>query len=236
MVEVRNLSLYSRDRKLLDDISFTLDGGKIYALLGENGSGKTTLIRTLSSYYPDYSGSIMFDGMELREARRKARSSFHAVLPQNLPVLTMRVSEFLSMYSPGISYLSGFGLSSLAEERMNTLSGGERQMVFLSFTLSKDAMLYSFDEPEASLDATYREKTESVLRDLRNKGKSVLVSFHDISRAVGVADCILVLSHGKLVYSGTVSDFIEARIAESIFGLRRGTFIDDDGTMHTAFF
>lgn len=236
MVEVRNLSLEMKQKTLLDDLSFTLERGRIYALLGENGSGKTTLIRTLSSFYPEYKGSVMFDGKELRAAGRKERASFHAVLPQYLPQLRMHVSDFLSMYPDASRYLNALGLSELMKEKMNTLSGGERQMVFLSLVLAQDSILYSFDEPEASLDANYRNKMENVIKSLKEEGKTVLVSLHDISKAVEIADSFLVLQHGRLVFSGSCEDFLEKCIYKSLFGLERGDFRDCNGKFHIAFF
>ena len=77
MLEVRNLSVRAGKTLLIEDVSFTLNEGRICALLGANGSGKTSLIRALTSYYPHYQGSIMFSGQELRNSskREKARES-----------------------------------------------------------------------------------------------------------------------------------------------------------------
>ena len=98
MVRVEHLTIKIRGQEILSDISLCLEDGKIYALLGENGSGKTTLLRALTSYYPDYSGSIDFDGRELRSLKRKEKEMAHAILPQSIPILDSSVSALLSMY------------------------------------------------------------------------------------------------------------------------------------------
>ena len=135
-----------------DRIDLDVRWGEILALLGENGSGKSTFIRALTSYFPDYSGSIAFDGRELKTFRHNEREKLHSLLPQMLPHFDLSVSSFLSMYPEGKEELSKLGLGYLLEERMNTLSGGEKEMVFLAFALSRSAQLYAFDEPEAGID------------------------------------------------------------------------------------
>ena len=97
-------------------------------------------------------------------------------------------------------------------------------------------MLYLMDEPEASLDARFRQKVESSMRRLADAGRIVLASFHDINRALAVADGILVLSEGRLVFSGSVPGFLDSGIGESVFALSRRTLLDDDGSPVTVFF
>lgn len=221
MIEVRNLSIIVRGKTLLENISLDIERGRIYALLGENGSGKTTLIRSLCSYFRDYEGNIIFDGKELRECDRKTRERFHSLMPQNLPVIDLTVSSLLSLYPEGVMILKEFGLERLLDSRMNMLSGGERQMVFLSFALSHDALLYAFDEPEASLDVKFRGKTENAMRELRDSGKSVIVSLHDITRAINIADEIIILQKGHLSFAGSKEAVLDGNVIEKLFGMRR---------------
>ena len=148
----------------------------------------------------------------------------------------MGVEYMLSLTSGAAQVLSSFGLGHLLSRRMDTLSGGERQMVYLAFALARDAMLYLMDEPEASLDARFRQKVESSMRRLADAGRIVLASFHDINRALAVADGILVLSEGRLVFSGSVPGFLDSGIGESVFALSRRTLLDDDGSPVTVFF
>lgn len=228
MLEVDRLCVDVGGRRLLDDVSFRLEEGRIYALIGANGSGKTSLIRALTSYYPRYGGSIRFDGKELRECRRKERESLHALLPQVLPQLD---STLDTMLSEGSLILGQLGLEKLALRRISSLSGGERELSFLAMMLSRDARLYCLDEAEANLDARCRRLVENAMRSLRAEGKMVLASFHDLDRALRLSDGLLVMDAGRLVFVGSPDAFASSGLAERLFGLSRRRFTSAEGEL-----
>lgn len=236
MVRVEHLTIKIRGQEILSDISLCLEDGKIYALLGENGSGKTTLLRALTSYYPDYSGSIDFDGRELRSLKRKEKEMAHAILPQSIPILDSSVSALLSMYPEALKHLEKYGLLSLLERRISTLSGGEREMVFLSFLLSRHVKLYALDEVEANLGMRYKRRCEEAMLSLKGDGRIVLSSFHDLSRAFLIADEAIVLEKGRLVFAGSKEEFIFQDIAQRYFDSRVKVFKDTSGEERIVFF
>ena len=236
MVRVEHLTIKIRGQEILSDISLCLEDGKIYALLGENGSGKTTLLRALTSYYPDYSGSIDFDGRELRSLKRKEKEMAHAILPQSIPILDSSVSALLSMYPEALKHLEKYGLLSLLERRISTLSGGEREMVFLSFLLSRRVKLYALDEVEANLGMRYKKRCEEAMLSLKGDGRIVLSSFHDLSRAFLIADEAIVLEKGRLVFAGSKEEFIFQDIAQRYFDSRVKVFKDTSGEERIVFF
>lgn len=231
MLEVRNLTVRAGKTLLLEDVSFTLNEGRICALLGANGSGKTSLIRALTSSYPHYQGSITFSGHELRSSSRKERASLHALLPQNLPQTDSAVSMLFDDVGGGTSVLDELGLSHMAGRRLLSLSGGERELVFLALMLSRKASLYCLDEAEANLDARGRRLVERSMERLKREGHMVLASFHDVPRALRVADDCLVMDHGCLIFSGSVGDFQESGLATSLFGLVERCFTSEDGQL-----
>ena len=228
MLEVDRLCVDVGGRRLLDEVSFRLEEGRIYALIGANGSGKTSLIRALTSYYPRYGGSIRFDGKELRECRRKERESLHALLPQVLPQLD---STLDTMLSEGSRILGQLGLEKLALRRISSLSGGERELSFLAMMLSRDARLYCLDEAEANLDARCRRLVENAMRSLRAEGKMVIASFHDLDRAMRMSDGLLVMDAGRLVFAGSPDAFASSGLAERLFGLSRRRFTSAEGEL-----
>lgn len=228
MLEVDRLCVDVGGRRLLDEVSFRLEEGRIYALIGANGSGKTSLIRALTSYYPRYGGSIRFDGKELRECRRKERESLHALLPQVLPQLD---STLDTMLSEGSRILGQLGLEKLALRRISSLSGGERELSFLAMMLSRDARLYCLDEAEANLDARCRRLVENAMRSLRAEGKMVIASFHDLDRAMRLSDGLLVMDAGRLVFAGSPDAFASSGLAERLFGLSRRRFTSAEGEL-----
>lgn len=228
MLEVDRLCVDVGGRRLLDEVSFRLEEGRIYALIGANGSGKTSLIRALTSYYPRYGGSIRFDGKELRDCRRKERESLHALLPQVLPQLDSTLDTMLSEGSPILGQL---GLEELALRRISSLSGGERELSFLAMMLSREARLYCLDEAEANLDARCRRLVENAMRSLRAEGKMVLASFHDLDRALRLSDGLLVMDAGRLVFAGDGASFASSGLAERLFGLSRRRFTSAEGEL-----
>lgn len=228
MLEVDRLCVDVGGRRLLDEVSFRLEEGRIYALIGANGSGKTSLIRALTSYYPRYGGSIRFDGKELRDCRRKERESLHALLPQVLPQLDSTLDTMLSEGSPILGQL---GLEKLALRRISSLSGGERELSFLAMMLSREARLYCLDEAEANLDARCRRLVENAMRSLRAEGKMVLASFHDLDRAMRLSDGLLVMDTGRLVFAGDGTSFASSGLAERLFGLSRRRFTSAEGEL-----
>lgn len=228
MLEVDRLCVDVGGRRLLDEVSFRLEEGRIYALIGANGSGKTSLIRALTSYYPRYGGSIRFDGKELRDCRRKERESLHALLPQVLPQLDSTLDTMLSGGSPILGQL---GLEKLALRRISSLSGGERELSFLAMMLSREACLYCLDEAEANLDARCRRLVENAMRSLRAEGKMVLASFHDLDRALRLSDGLLVMDAGRLVFAGDGASFASSGLAERLFGLSRRRFTSAEGEL-----
>ena len=228
MLEVDRLCVDVGGRRLLDEVSFRLEEGRIYALIGANGSGKTSLIRALTSYYPRYGGSIRFDGKELRDCRRKERESLHALLPQVLPQLDSTLDTMLSEGSPILGQL---GLEKLALRRISSLSGGERELSFLAMMLSREARLYCLDEAEANLDARCRRLVENAMRSLMAEGKMVLASFHDLDRAMRLSDGLLVMDAGRLVFAGDGASFASSGLAERLFGLSRRRFTSAEGEL-----
>ena len=236
MVRVEHLTIKIRGQEILSDISLCLEDGKIYALLGENGSGKTTLLRALTSYYPDYNGSIDFDGMELRSLKRKEKEMAHAILPQSIPILDSSVSSLLSIYPEALKNLEQYGLLSLLERRISTLSGGEREMIFLSFLLSRRVKLYALDEVEANLGMRYKRRCEEAMFSLKGEGRIVLSSFHDLSRAFLIADDAIVLEKGRLVFAGSKEEFIFQNIAQRYFDSSVRVLNEPSGKERIVFF
>lgn len=214
MLEVRNLSV-----GILDDISFTLKDNVTTALIGKNGSGKTTLLRALSSYYPTYCGEVLFDGKEQRKLTSEEKKSMRFFLPQNLPIISLTVSELLSFSSKQESEES--------TRRIDTLSGGERSLVYIRMMESSVGSIKLLDEPYSALDT---DNTKYLDRCLENK--TALVSIHDINHALMIASDIMVLDKGKLVFHSSRDEFLSSSLIHDIFGLDKKILRDEEGKKH----
>lgn len=229
MIEARGLYVRTGKKILLEDISFTLEEGRIYALLGRNGSGKTTLMKALCGSFRQSFSQILYDGRPLSSFSRKERESLHAILPQNPPSADMTVSSLLSLYEGGREILKGFRPFLDEERRLSSLSGGERQLVFLAFLLSRECRLYCLDEAQSNLDARSSQTAVSAMKSLKKDGKTVLASLHDIHSALEIADTLLLLDEGRLVFSGSREELLETDLIGKIFGLERRILTDETG-------
>ena len=148
----------------------------------------------------------------------------------------MSTSALFEHNAGAAALLDEFSLSHLMKQNLASLSGGERVMVFLSLMLSRDALLYSFDESEANLDAKYRKLIEQRMRKLAEERKTVLASFHDINKALEISDELIVLSKGRLVFKGTPAMFISDDIGGRFFSLTLRRLTDEDGRQYSLFF
>lgn len=243
MVEVRNLSLVLSGRKVLEDVSFTLRPGEVTILLGTNGAGKTSLLRCMSSYYRNYRGNILFDGTDLRRLGSGERKAAHAIMPQILPSVDILLEDLVAsaelaspFSSPGPDarskadeVIGKLGLEHLKGRPVSRMSGGERQLSFLAFLMAHDAGLYILDEPGSHLDAIFSRKVESVISSFHESGKCMLAAMHDMEQAFRIADRLLVLDGGRLVFDGTKEDFISRDIHGRFFSMELRRLRDEEG-------
>ena len=228
-------SLFARygRRIALREISFTLSGGEICAVLGENGSGKTTLLRAIGMRIPS-AGSVLLDGRDLREMsdRERAReigclfSNSGTKLPLNcLEAVLMGDYPLTGALRPvteerrenAVAMLSLLGVEEFANRDFLTLSSGERQQVLLARTLLRPTRLMLLDEPEDALDFRRRQWMLSILRDrTRETGCGVLLSMHDVNAALRCADRILTLKNGMLTANLFLAETGEAELRRAL--------------------
>lgn len=240
-VEFRTVSAAYGAKRVLEDLSFTLESGSITALLGRNGVGKSTALRCLTGEKRDYTGGIFLDGQEVRSLTGAQRATALACLPQELPWPRVTVEELVSFgRTPYGSLLSrpgkedrekiawamkAVGIASLAAALTDSLSGGERKKAFFAMTLAQDPPLLILDEPCAHLDSAARFEFLNLVEQLRQEtGKTFLLVMHELPEAFRTADRVIVLEAGRKVFDGTPDGCIHAGIPERVFDVRiRGT-------------
>lgn len=236
MLEFRNVTVqYGKTRPVVRDISFTAEKGSITALLGQNGCGKSTLLRAAMQEIP-YTGEIFCDKTDLAAFSFAKRGRQISMLPQHLPAPALTVRETVALgYAPHVTrlgtsewekvdeHIAEMELSALANRPVCTLSGGERQKVFLAMLLTQNTPVLLLDEPTTYMDLSFTARFFELLRRERDRGKTILLVMHDVSDALRIADRVAVISNAELAFCGTPREALEQNMLENLFGLTRYT-------------
>jgi ABC-2 type transport system ATP-binding protein len=216
MIEVMDLvKLYpKRNSKekivAVDHVSFNVKNGEIFALLGPNGAGKTTTIKSICGLIVPDSGEIKIKGFSVLKERSKALSQISAVLEGNRN-LYWRMSVLENMrYFAGIrgkklnkwnalEILENLGLKEKANQLVHSLSRGMQQKAAIAVCLACDTDVLLLDEPTLGLDVHSAVEFRSILRSLKEKGKTILLSTHDMNLVEAVADRVAIMNKGRIV-------------------------------------
>lgn len=199
--------------KALSDVGFSLEPGTITAILGPNGAGKTTTLMCVMGVTA-FEGKVEVDGYSSKREGKKARSRI-GYLPQtpafNEADTCRQALEFLAqLRGTDVSrvelLLKRVDLEEQIDLAVGHLSGGMKQRLALAAALLSDPPLLLLDEPTANLDAASREQLHDLVGQLRAEGRTIVISTHFVDNLGDLADHVLVLRRGRLVYKGTVED------------------------------
>ena len=210
IIEIQALTKQYADGYLaLDDVSVQINTGEIIALLGPNGAGKTTLISIICGLTTITSGSVEIAGFDVVRDYRKARSII-GLVPQELtlePFETVLGTVNLSRGLFGKKQDKAHIESTLRQlslwDRRNTqireLSGGMKRRVLIAKALSHDPKILFLDEPTAGVDVDMRRDTWTVIKDLKRRGVTIVLTTHYIEEAEEIADRVAVINSGKII-------------------------------------
>ena len=210
-----------KDKVALDQVSLTLEQGKIYGLIGRNGAGKTTLLSILTAQSPATSGTVTLDGMPVWEDRKALE---HLCFSRELNISSesglgsMKVKEYLriaSIYYPHWDAAMAEKLVQLFElplkKRMNKLSKGMLSMVTIIVALSSKAEFTLLDEPVAGLDVVAREQFyKLLLEEYTETGRTFVISTHIIEEAADVLEEVIILKDGKVLLESETQALVDS--------------------------
>ncbi len=192
--------------RALDNLSFTVHTGEVFALLGPNGAGKTTTIEILEGYRAPDAGSVHVLGLNPIRDGRRLKQQIGIMLQQDglYPWLTARealrlYAQFYERPADTETLLERVGLQSAARTRCRQLSGGQKRRLALAVALVGKPTLVFLDEPTAGMDPQARLATWEIIRDLRREGATVLLTTHLMDEAEKLADRVAIIDHGKLI-------------------------------------
>jgi len=233
---VRNLTCRLGGKEILHGIDLDVAPGEFVSLIGPNGAGKTTLLRCLNRIIETASGQVTIDGRDLDTYPQVELASQIAYVPQaEGRHFDFSVFEFvlLGRY-PHLSPFSSIsqkdrdvvhqslvatGMETFAKRIHGTLSGGERQKVFIAAALAQEAPILLLDEPTTFLDPHHQEEILTILTRInRQDRRTVLSVTHDLNGAMLASNRIVALKDGQMVFSGTPEETMTERVLRTVYG------------------
>jgi len=202
--------------------------GECFGLLGPNGAGKTTTIEILEGLLTPTSGDVEVLGKrwgtgEEEEIRQRIGISLQETRLSDKLTVQETIVLFRSFYNQGITPDEALGLVSLHEKsnaRISSLSGGQKQRLAVACALVGDPMLVFLDEPTTGLDPQSRRQLWDVVRDLRDGGRTIMLTTHYMDEAERLCDRVAVVDHGKVIALGTPRDLITRLGGEQVIEFR----------------
>ena len=222
MLDVKNLTKVYENEPLLRGVSFSVGNGELVCLLGSSGSGKSTLLRIIAGLEEPDSGSVLWQGVDLREVPTHKRGfslmfQDYALFPHKTVAQNIAFGlEMQGIDKEEISRRVKVGLESIrmqsfADRPITELSGGEQQRVALARALAPSPKLLMLDEPLGALDHTLRTQLIQELRAILHHSQiPVIYVTHDREEAFGLADRLVILHDGVILQQGTPQELFAA--------------------------
>ena len=220
MLEITNLVKKYGNFTAVDNLSLKVNKGSIYGFVGPNGAGKTTTMKIISGLLSATSGSVKIDGVEVSDNPKALRDKI-GYMPDFFGVYdNLRVSEYMDFYA-GTYYipykdrenlidnlLELVDLSHKKDSYVDSLSRGMKQRLCLARSLIHDPQLLILDEPASGLDPRARVEMKEILRQLRDMGKTIIISSHILPELAEMCTEIGIIDKGKLSAQGTVAEIM----------------------------
>ena len=235
MITLKNLSAGYGEEDVVKDVSLAFELGKVTVLLGPNGSGKSTLLKAALGLIPAKGGEIFYDGQEIRQMKRKDIAKKAAFLTQSHPSSSIQALRMvLHGRFPYLSYPRRYGKEDYAiareamdrtgcieyeEKNINTLSGGQRQSVYLAMALAQQTETVFLDEPTTYLDIQKQMQIMKIAKALAESGKAVVLVLHDLVMALQTADQIVLLEKGTMICCDSPENLYKSGRLEEVFGV-----------------
>lgn len=229
---------FSYDKKVrqFSEISFSVDEGEVFTILGRNGTGKSTLIKCILNVLVPDSGRVLLSGKDVRTWKRNEMASFAAYVPQaKEAVFPFSVFDYVLMgrtpHVPSFSIpkekdveiagesLDRLGIRHLAEKPISEISGGEHQMAAIARAVAQEPSLIIMDEPTSHLDMGNQQKVLRMSEKLAREGISVLMTSHFPDHGFMISDNVSIMENGRLIACGTPEDVITCENLKEAYGI-----------------
>ena len=227
-IDVENLTKRYGELLAVDDISFHVRTGEVFAFLGPNGAGKTTTVEIIETIRPPTSGTVRLLGMDVTRRKRDIVPRI-GVLPQGFSSfdrITVRetIQYYARLFSRRNTDVDGLielaHLEDKSREQFKNLSGGLKQRLGIAIALVNDPEVVFLDEPTTGLDPRARREVWDVLLSLKKNGKTVFLTTHYMEEAELLADTVAIISKGKIIAMGSPSELVESNANYLVLTLR----------------
>lgn len=236
MIQLEHVSTGYGPKLVVEDISLELKPGQVLTLLGPNGSGKSTLLRTIAGLHPLAGGQIWIDGTPAQELTRRQMAQKITYMPQSrtIPNITARKMVLHGRF-PYLSYPRRYRKEDydaaqrameradaweLADSPVQSLSGGQRQKVYLAMAMAQETQTILMDEPTTYLDIQHQLNLMTVSQQLARQGAAVVLVLHDLCLALRFSDCCVLLQEGQMVQQGTPEEVFQSGALDEVFHAR----------------
>lgn len=216
IIEVKNLVKNYGTFQAVKDISFDVFEGEIFGLLGPNGAGKSTTLEIIETLREKTSGEVIVDGFNLDKSPNEIKKIIGVQLQASgyYPGLNLTelIQLFSGLYNKDVSadeLLGSVNLRDKAKAKFKELSGGQKQRFSVATTLINNPKIIFLDEPTTGLDPQARRNLWDLIRDIRQKGATVIITTHYMDEAEVLCDRIAVIDSGKIIALDTPDKLID---------------------------
>lgn len=217
-VVVENLTVRYGDLTAVDDASFTAPTGAVTVILGPNGAGKTSTIEVCEGFRTASTGSVRVLGLDPATQHRELTQRMGVMLQGGgvYPSARVRdvIAHFCALHGKGVNateLIERVGLTSRAKGTWRRLSGGEQQRVSLALALAADPEVVFLDEPTSGVDIEGRDVIRAIIKDLSQRGTTVLLASHEMAEAERVASHAVFFRDGQVVATGDIDSLLHVR-------------------------
>ena len=244
MLELHHFSAGYPGNPVLRELDLTFPAGGVTVVAGPNGCGKSTLLKAIAGILPS-AGSLRLDGGDLLGLPPRALAQRIAYLPQSrqVPEITAKRLVLHGRF-PYLSYprryrkedeaiaraaMDRMGVWDLADRNLSSLSGGQRQKVYIAMALAQDTPVVLLDEPNTFLDISHQMQMMEEAKLLAQSGKTVVLVLHDLTMALERADHLVVLDRGAVAAQGTAREVFASGCLRAVFGVEVCRTWTEDG-------
>ena len=233
MIDLKEVSKNYHEKAVVKGVNLTIKEQQLTAFIGPNGAGKSTVLSMISRLIAKDTGEIYLDHNEVKAWRSKELAKKLSILRQtntiSMQITVKELVEFgrfpytkgkLTIHDQQIvkESMEHLGLDALADQTIDTLSGGQLQRAYIAMVLAQDTDYILLDEPLNNLDMNFAVQIMQILKKLVNElGKTIIIVLHDINFAASYADEIIAMKDGELFVQGTTNEIIKKEVLDDLY-------------------